>query len=278
MMQLLYSRARCFCGRQKVKPLISRWSEEHCGFGYRNFSGTPNDDVLPTTVARLSEISRPEWPLLAKSVGTLGITSSIVLVFPYAAGHVIDAAGSGQGDPLVMAGGLFGLVCISGGGVYLRAKWLAEAGNRLVARLRQQTYRQLLLQEHDYFVSGTGDLLSRLSSDAQLIQTALTVHVVSALRGLVVSAGSTTMLLTMSPTLTALSLATLPPIFILSRAMGRNLQQNQKEVQSALGDATNLAEQALGGLATVKQYVAEEYEARLYHTCLLYTSPSPRDS
>lgn len=268
MMQLLNARTRCFRGRIRFKPLMG-WSEEFCSLRYRrNFSETTNDNVPPTTFARLAEISRPEWPLLAKSVGTLSVTSSIVLIFPYAAGHVIDAAGSGQGDPLVMAGGLFGLVCMSGGGVYLRAKWLAEAGNRLVARLRQQTYSQLLVQEQDYFRSGTGDLLSRLSTDAQLIQTALTVHVVSALRGFVVSAGSTGMLLTMSPTLTALSLATLPPIFILSRSMGRSLQKDQKEVQAVLGDAANLAEQALGGLATVKQYVAEEYEASRYRTSI----------
>jgi hypothetical protein len=41
-------------------------------------------------------------------------------------------------SPLVLASGLFGLSALAGGGVYLRSLWLAQAGNRIVARLKQR--------------------------------------------------------------------------------------------------------------------------------------------
>jgi len=191
-----------------------------------------------------------------------------MLLFPYASGQVVDLTISQGGSPIAMAGGLFGLTCLSGGGVYLRALWLAQAGNRIVARLRQQTYQHLLFQDHEFLNKlSKGDLLSRLSSDSQLVQSAVTTHAVAALRGIIISFGSALMLFYTSPTLAALSLSTLPPVFIASRTIGRELQEEQKKVQQSLGDATSLAEQALSGITTVQHYVAELFESHRYtHT------------
>ena len=224
---------------------------------------------------RLVELSRQEWKLIALSAATLGITSSITLILPLASGQVIDytiqAASGGESaiSPMLMAGGLFGLTSIAGAGVYLRSLWLARAGNRIVARLKQQLYASLLLQESAFLEQQTvGDLLSRLSADAQMVQNAVTYQAVAGLRGLVMSLGSASMLLYTSPTLAAVSVCTLPPIFIVARRVGRKLQKQQEDVQKMQGEATSLAEQALSNVSTVKQFVAEERERTLYHNAI----------
>ena len=110
----------------------------------------------------------------------------------------------------------------------------------------------------------TGDLLSRLTSDAQLLQGALTTQAVAGMRATVMSFGAFGMLLYTSPTLALVSCATLPPIFILTRHFSKQLKTRQERVQKLLGEATSLAEQALSHPTTVKQSVAETYETVRY--------------
>jgi ABC-type multidrug transport system fused ATPase/permease subunit len=222
----------------------------------------------------LLELSRNEWKWIALSASTLGVTSSVTLLLPYASGTVIDYTVNSGNDglsPVVLASGLFGLSALAGGGVYLRSLWLARAGNRIVARLRQQLYASMLQQEAAFFNDNqttTGDLLSRLTSDAQLVQSALTTQAVSGLRGIVMSTGSAGMLLYTSPILAAISCCTLPPIFIMTRQFGRVLSKQQEQVQELLGDATSLAEQSLTSISTVQQFVAEDYEATRYRNAI----------
>jgi ATP-binding cassette subfamily B protein len=172
-------------------------------------------------------------------------------------------------SPMILAGGLFGLSAMAGAGVYLRSLWLARAGNRIVARLKQKLFASLLLQESTFLdEQTTGDLLSRLSADAQLVQSAVTHQAVAGLRGMVMTIGSASMLLYTSPTLAAVSCCTLPPIFIITRSVSRKLQTQQEEVQKLQGKAVSLAEEALSSVSTVKQFVAEDYETTRYRNAV----------
>jgi ABC-type bacteriocin/lantibiotic exporter with double-glycine peptidase domain len=102
------------------------------------------------SLAHLLELSRKEWKWIALSALTLEVTSSVTLLLPYASGTVIDYTINSGNDglsPVVLAVGLFGLSALAGGGVYLQSLWLARAGNRIVARLRQQLYASMLQQE-----------------------------------------------------------------------------------------------------------------------------------
>lgn len=238
----------------------------------------PKTRLTTHSLLRLMELSRQEWKLIALSAATLGVTSSITLLFPYASGQVIDitiaaangnAASSNVMSPLVMAGGLFGLTAIAGAGVYVRSLLLAQAGNRVVARLKQRLFASILQQESAFLdKQTTGDLLSRLSADAQEVEYAVTHQAVSALRGVVMTIGSAAMLLYTSPTLAAVSVCTLPPIFIATRRIGDKLEIQQEEVQKLEGDASSLAEQALSSISSVKQFVSEDYENTRYHNAV----------
>ncbi len=164
--------------------------------------------VSRDSLYRLVELSRREWKLVSLSAATLGVTSSVTLILPFASCQVIDFTISSPDNglsPMILAGGLFGLSAMAGAGVYLRSLWLARAGNRIVARLKQKLFASLLLQESTFLdEQTTGDLLSRLSADAQLVQSAVTHQAVAGLRGLVMTIGSASMLLYTSPTLALL--------------------------------------------------------------------------
>ena len=238
----------------------------------------PEATLTKHSLLRLMELSRQEWKLIAMSAATLGVTSSITLLFPYASGQVIDStiqAAAAGGDasqtmsPLLMASGLFGLTAVAGAGVYLRSLWLAQAGNRVVARLKQRLYASVLRQDSAFLdKQTTGDILSRLSADAQEVEWAVTHQAVAALRGVVMTVGSAAMLLYTSPSLAAVSVCTLPPIFIATRRIGEKLEIQQEQVQKLEGEASSFAEQALSSISTVKQFVSEDYENTRYHNAV----------
>ncbi|KAG7343247.1 efflux ABC transporter permease/ATP-binding protein [Nitzschia inconspicua] len=231
-----------------------------------------SSSLISENLSRLLDLSRSEWTLIGMSASTLAVTSSVTLLLPYASGNVIDYTISSGGDgtsPVILATGLFGLSALVCGGVFLRTLWLAQAGNRIVARLKQRLYASILQQDSAFLdQQSTGDLLSRLTSDAQLVQGALTTQFVAGLRASIMSLGAGGMLIYTSPLLALVSCATLPPIFILSRHFGRQLREQQSKVQELLGEASSLAEQALNHSSTVKQSTAEVFESTRYHNAI----------
>ncbi len=221
---------------------------------------------------RLYEIAKPERHLIYASAATLGVTSSITLLLPYACGNVLDMAlleasgGGGDGtSPFTIALGLFGLTGTAGLGVYARSLMLNIAGNKIVSRIRRQLFASIISQESAFFdKTKSGDLISRLSNDAQYIKSAVTTEAVSGLRGMVMSIGSTSLLFYTSPTLAVISLLSIPPVFLAARLVGRSLKEKQKIVQELHGKATNVAEEVFGGFKTVQLFTAEHHEYERY--------------
>ena len=78
------------------------------------------------------------------------------------------------------------------------------------------------------------------------------------------STGATAMMLYTSPLLCAISLCTLPPVFVGARYFGRALRDKQKRVQELLGSSTEVAEEAFASIRTVRQFAAEQHEANRY--------------
>ncbi|KAL3810192.1 hypothetical protein ACHAXA_001613 [Cyclostephanos tholiformis] len=231
---------------------------------------------------RLFDIARPERALILASAGTLAVTSSITLLLPHACGHVLDAAmleatvaaagivggddgGGNKFDPLTVSLGLFGLTGIAGLGVYARSLMLNVAGNRIVGRIRRQLYASILSQDGAFFdANKSGDLISRLASDSWHVKSAMTTEAVAGLRGIVMSAGSTSLLFYTSPTLAMVSLLSIPPVFLMARVVGRRLKERQGAVQKLHGSATDIAEEVFGGIRTVQMFNSQGMEYGRY--------------
>ena len=233
----------------------------------RQNSGPVLDLDSAATVSRVAELARPDLPLVAASVCTLGLTSSVTLLFPYVSGKVLDMAIADPTgfSPTTVAMGLFGLTALAGAGVVARSTMLAYAGNRIVARMRSQLFDATVAQELEFFDrTRTGDLVTRLSADTQMIQKAATTQVVAALRSVFMATGASVLLVYTSPSLALMSLGTLPPIFLAARYFGGIMKKRQQKVQELLADSTGIAEEVFGSMRTVRQFAAEPYESQRY--------------
>lgn len=212
-------------------------------------------------------------PLLAKHKGlligwliALAITSSATLTLPVAARQIID---QGLGASLAHTNKAFlfalAVAVIMGLGTALRFYFISLLGERTVADLRKQLYSHLIgmdLSFHDRHRSG--DLVSRLTADAELLRSVIGSTVSVALRSTVTVLGSLAMLFVTSPrlatyTLIGIPLAVLPIVFA-----GRTLAKASRASQDRIGDANALASETLSSVATVQSNTRENFERGRY--------------
>ncbi|WP_437679776.1 ABC transporter ATP-binding protein [Sorangium sp. So ce131] len=222
----------------------------------------------PTHLRRLLRLARPELGKLALGTLCLAIGSGISLLLPQVIRKLIDdALGPGRGIEAVDQAGLWlaGLIVVQAVAVGLRYVLFSTAGERVVARLRADLFRHLLRQEVAFFDDHrTGELTNRLASDTTVLQSSVSVNVSMALRYAASVIGGVAFLFYTSPRLTLLMLAVIPPVAIGSVSYGRKVRKLSRDVQDSLARASEVAEEALAGIRTVRAFAAEPHEAERY--------------
>jgi ABC-type multidrug transport system fused ATPase/permease subunit len=219
---------------------------------------------------RLARLARTEWVALSTATACLMLGSATGLVYPKVLGFLIDGAAPRFADrmtPLVL--GVVAVLVVHAFAVAARAYLFATAGERIVARLRRELFEALVHQEVAFFdAHRTGELTSRLSSDTAVLQNTLTSNLSLGLRSFATAAGGTFLLLALSPRLALLMLALAPPIAIGAAVAGRSVQRLSREVQDELAHSSEIAEESLAGIRTVRAFNAEAYESRRYTSSL----------
>ncbi|KAE9601907.1 putative peptide-transporting ATPase [Lupinus albus] len=147
----------------------------------------------------------------------------------------------------------------------LRAWLFSSASERVVARLRKNLFSHLVNQEIAFFdVTRTGELLSRLSEDTQIIKNAATTNLSEALRNLSTALIGLSFMFATSWELTLLALAVVPVISVAVRKFGRFLRELSHKTQAAAAVASSIAEESFGAIRTVRSFAQEDYEISRY--------------
>ncbi len=222
-------------------------------------------------VARILGLARPELGALGLGTVFLAVSSLATLAYPKAVERIVDEAlGSRSAAAVDQAAGimvvLFAVQAVASG---LRFLLFSRSGERVVTRLRRSLFDRLLDQEIAFFdQTRTGELLSRLSSDTQILQNAVSVNVSMLLRNVASALGAVVLLFIISPKLTGLMLLVVPPISVAAVGYGRRVRRLSKEAQDALADASQVAEAAFSGVRTVRAFAQEPREQRRYRVAV----------
>jgi ABC transporter fused permease/ATP-binding protein len=216
---------------------------------------------------QLRVLARPERNTLLLGIFFLCIGSGAEMLFPQWIGQVIDALGeTGKSDTISsIAIGLIFIFFIQSVAVALRYYCFVLSGERIVTRLRETLYKKLIEQEVAFFDQRrTGELINRLSSDAGVLQSAVSANISMALRNSVTVIGGLSMLFYTSFKLTLLMLSTVPAVMFGAVYVSRKIRKLSKEVQDALAKSTEVAEETLAGLRTVRAFSQEPLESKRY--------------
>ncbi len=221
----------------------------------------------PVTLRRILALARPELGLLSVATVALLVSSGMALAYPMAVQWMVDGIGGAETWIDFDTAALLLVVMFLVQSVFsmLRSWLFTVAGERVVARLRGDLYQAILGQDIAFFdLSRTGELTNRLASDTTVLQNTVTVNVSMALRFGVGVIGGVVMLVVMSPTLTGLAMAVVPVVAIGASLYGRWIRKLSKEVQDALATSTEVAEEAIAGLRTVRSFAREATEVERY--------------
>ncbi|MDB5149180.1 MAG: ATP-binding cassette protein [Mucilaginibacter sp.] len=205
----------------------------------------------------------------------LFLSSLVGLAFPAILGALIDAA---QGiykykylphglNAIAIMGFiiLFAQAFVS----FFRVVWFVQVAEKSLADIRRDTYFKLITLPMNFFANRrVGELNSRISADLSQIQDTLTTTFAEMIRQLVIMVGSTTLLAIVSIKLTLTLLAILPFLVAFAVFFGRYIRKLSREAQDKLAESNTIVEETLQGIANVKAFVNEAYEATRYDKIL----------
>ncbi|KAG8280911.1 ATP-binding cassette sub- B member 10, mitochondrial [Homalodisca vitripennis] len=120
-------------------------------------------------------------------------------------------------------------------------------------------------QEVAYFDQNrTGELINRLSTDTSVVSQCVTMNISDGLRSTIMVCAGVSMMFYMSPELALVGLAIVPPVAGMAIVYGRFVRNITKRVQDSLAEATQVAEERIGNIRTVKAFSQEQREIQTY--------------
>lgn len=235
------------------------------------------DAVQPPNVgfSRVLRLAKPDAGKLVIATIALLIASVSSILIPKFGGQIIDIVSRDLREPeqkaealrAVQSTILFIVLIVVLGSLctVLRAWLFNSASERVVARLRKSLFTHLINQEIAFFdVTRTGELLSRLSEDTQIIKNAATTNLSEALRNLTTAMVGLGFMFSTSWKLTLLALVVVPAVSVAVRKFGRYLRELSHKTQAAAAVAASIAEESFGAIRTVRSFAQEDYEISRY--------------
>lgn len=220
------------------------------------------------SMRRLLSLARPHVKAITLATVALFIGSGLSLVYPQAARLGVDDVlmGASKYDWRLLGAGMLALFLIQAVFVSLRYYLFTVVGERVVADLRTQLFRKILAQEIGFFdLTKTGELTSRLTSDTQVLQNAVTANLSMALRYLTQAVGGVIVLFVTSWELALVMIVSVPAMVWVARYYGRKVRALSAIVQDRLADSTAIAEESISGVRTIRSFAAERQSVRRYN-------------
>ncbi len=210
---------------------------------------------------------RPYRGLVALWLGALALSSLATLSLPVAVRFMIDRGFAGE-DPAAVDrwfAGLLGVAVLLAAATALRFFFVSVLGEKVIADLRRSLYSRLLRLDIEFFErTRSGELVSRLSADTELLRTVVGSSASVALRSLVTFLGSSVALAITSPRLAGFAAIGIPLIILPIVFFGRRVSRLSREAQDRVADANARASETLNAIHTVQSHAREGYESERF--------------
>lgn len=142
---------------------------------------------------------------------------------------------------------------------------LAFVGENTIADIRTGLFAHLQRLSLQFFADyRTGEVVSRLTNDVSLLQTAVTTNIITLLRQSITLIGASIFLFYLNWRLTLIILLGIPIITLTMVWLGRKIRRASKAVQDALAASANVIEETTSGIRIVKSFAREPHEIGRY--------------
>ena len=136
-----------------------------------------------------------------------------------------------------------------------------KVGLSTVRDLRNQLYERMIHQSHRFFTErSTGEMVSRVVSDADAIQAAVSTRMGDLLQESVTLVGLIGYLFYLNPLLALVSLVGAPLIITPVVQFGKRLRNTTHKSQERMAEIATLLEETIRGVRIVKAFTMEPFE------------------
>ncbi|RFC43866.1 MAG: ATP-binding cassette, subfamily B [Verrucomicrobia bacterium] len=195
-------------------------------------------------------------------------TSGMSMAFPVLMGQLIgesmsDDAVAQRANQIALT--LLGILSLQSCITFVRMQLLGRAGDRAVAEIRRDAYGHLIRLPMAFFSERrVGEVSSRLASDLSMIRDTLCSTTPQFLRQCVLLSAGLVYLFILSAKLALVLLACLPAVLLFIAAFGFRIRGTSREAQDLLAASNVIVDETLHGIAGVKAFSNEAYEAERY--------------
>lgn len=222
-------------------------------------------------VARLLTYLKPYRGKFFAALFFLFLSSLVGLAFPSFIGALIDTAQGKQTNsylPGTIQGILllaFIVLALQAVVSFFRISWFVTVAERSLADIRRDTYFKLITLPMNFFSNRrVGELNSRISADLSQVQDTLTTTIAEMLRQAILLVGGIIFMAIISKKLVFALLLILPVMIVFAVFFGRYIKKISRQAQDKMAESNTIVEETLLGIANVKAFVNESFEATRY--------------
>lgn len=195
-------------------------------------------------------------------LGTAGNVAA--LVGPMIAGKAIDVISAGKGNVnfnkvMFYAVCLFIFYIISSVMTYILSTIMIKLGRKVANDMRKEVFAKLLKLPVSYFDNNqTGDIISRVSYDIDVINTSVSADVTQLITSIITIVGSFIMMFVISRKLIVVQLITLPASILYTRYMTKRTRPLFSARSKKYGQMNGFTEEMFTGQKTIAAYAKED--------------------
>ena len=211
-------------------------------------------------------VLRYKWRVAA-TLAFLLIAAVSSLLIPLFAGKVIDKGFVAQNLGMISSYGwsIVGIAAVMAVASAARFYFVAVLGEKVILDLRREVFDHLLKLDATYFdLHRVGELTSRLNADVTTIRNAVGSSLSMTLRGMITIVGALVLMFLTSWYLALAVVVVVPAIVVPVLLLSRRLRKMSRRTQDALAEMSAMATETLGASKTVKSFVQEPVQSKLY--------------
>ncbi|NOI80742.1 ABC transporter ATP-binding protein/permease [Vibrio tubiashii] len=150
-------------------------------------------------------------------------------------------------------------------GTFFRFYLVSSVGERVSADIRLAVFNHIITLHPSYFeTNGSGDIMSRITTDTTLLQSIIGSSFSMAMRSALMCIGAVIMLFATNIKLTLIVLASVPFILVPILFYGRRVRALSRQSQDSMADVGSYAGEAIEHIKTVQSYSREAQEKRFF--------------
>jgi ATP-binding cassette subfamily B protein len=206
---------------------------------------------------------RPHRRTVVVGALTLVVVNILSVTIPLEVRRVIDDLQDGFAisDVLRQAGFIVLLATSMGIARLISRQLVFGVGRQVEVELRQKLFDQMLLQEPGWVQqTGSGEIISRATSDVENVRRLLGFAVLSLTNTVLAYAFTLPAMLAIDPGLTVAAIALYPVMLGSVRLFGGRMMRQQRRQQEDLAGLSELIQEDLSGIAAIKIYGQEAPE------------------